>query len=146
MAVSTTHSVTVTDVLEAIPVKSSRVGATTDPVSTGMIEKWIESAAGQLNAMLQRHGIDPTSLGDDETELIQSGIIAFAAAMALVKFGGAQDLRSVHFDTWKDVKKTIREQPQDLGNSQKATAVIKSNIDTANPTRKDWDSDNFGGW
>lgn len=146
MAVSTTHSVTAGDVTRQLPVKSSRIGAATEPVSTTDLEDWIAEGAGQANAILSRHGIDPTTLGADEAETVRAGIIAYAAAKTLQSMGAPSDVTSRFWETWGSVRKTLRESPQDLGDAQKSTDAIKSNIDPTDPTEKNWDTSGFGGW
>jgi hypothetical protein len=146
MAVSTTHDVAAQDVLDELTFNTEHVGATTSPLSTTMIDQWVIQAAGQLNAIMTRHAIDPTTLGDDEAELVRAGVIAYAAAKALTRTHGAEaDVRR-QWETWGSVRKTLRETPQDLGASQLAENQIVSNIDVDNPTPKRWNSANFGGW
>lgn len=146
MAVSTTHSVTAQDVLDELPQRTAHVTATSEPLNTTQIERWVSQASGQLNAIMARHGIDPTTLGNDESELVRSGIIAYAAAKSLTRANAADaDVRR-QWETWGSVRKTLRDSPQDLGDSQKAENQIGSNVDPANPTPKKWGTDGFKGW
>lgn len=146
MAVSTTHDVTAQDVLDDLPYVTKHITATSEPLSTTLIERWVTQGAGQLNAIMTRHGIDPTTLGDDESELVRSGIIAYALAKSLQKRDADDAEIDRAWETWGSVRKTLRELPQDLGDSENADAVIISNVDADDPTVKRWDSDGFGGW
>ena len=147
MAVSSTHSVTAQNVLDELPVQTSKITATSNRINTSKVTDWIERASGVLNALLTKAGIDPTSLGDDESELVRSGIIAYAAGQASVVMQNIPaDVRSSYWDDWKDVKKILRESPQELGSAQDATDIIVSNIDPTDATTKEWDTDGFGGF
>jgi hypothetical protein len=147
MAASTTHNVTPGEVLGELPVQTSKVTATSTGANTTKIERWIDHAAGQLNAMLRRHGIDPTQLGDDESETIRAGILAYAAAKVAPQIGGVSSEEiSRLWETWGSVRKTARDNPQDLGADEDPTASVSSNIDTDSPTSSKWNADGFGGW
>lgn len=147
MGASTTHNVTPTDVLDELPVQTSKVTATSTGANTAKLEQWINQAAGQLNAILSRHGIDPTGLNDDEEELIRSGILAYAAAKAAPHISGvSSDAISRYWETWGSVRKTARDNPQDLGADEDPAASVSSNIDTDAPTSSQWNADGFGGW
>jgi hypothetical protein len=145
MAVTTTHNVDAQDVLDELPVQNSKVTATSNSLNTTKIEEWINRASGTVNALLNRVGVDPTQLGDDEAEFVRGAIIAYACARsAIVVPTISESVRESFWDTWKDARRTLKDSPQDLGKSQ--SSPIKSNVDTQEPTEKKWDSSNFRGW
>jgi len=138
-----THSVTDQDVLDVLPFDTSNVSASYKTQLTD----WIEDGAGILNALLERHGIDPAAdMTPNGSEVVKRGIVAYAAYQALVKAGFTGSQRGEFKGSFNEVKETIGSSPSDLGDSQSAGNVIKSNVDPQDPTPKSWDSANFGGW
>lgn len=138
------HGASVEGVLNQLPLKPSLITASSTPVSTALIETWIEQGAGQINALLARHNMD--FLGADEEMLVKAGIEAYAAAMALLKFGADEAVRRPFWEIWIDCRRVVRETPQDLGHSMRSEDVIKTNIDLSDPPTKRWASKTFGGW
>jgi len=138
------HGATLSNVVANLPLKAARITATSQPVNTALVQQWIESASGQINALLARHNME--TLGEDEQHLVRAGIEAFAGAMALGKFGADSDTRKPFWDIWNGCRKTVRETPQDLGNSMLPEDAIITNIDLEDPTRTSWTSKTFGGW
>jgi len=138
-----THSVTDQDVLDVLPFDTSNVSAS----YRSQLTNWIEDGAGILNALLERHGIDPAAdMTPNGSEVVKRGIVAYAAYQALVKAGFSGSQRGEFKGSFNEVKETIGSSPSDLGDSQSAGNVIKSNVDPTDPTPKKWDSANFGGW
>lgn len=141
-----THSVTVSDVLSVLPFDTSRITPSSDPVDTGMITDWIEDGAGILNASLERHGIDPaTDMTPNGSEVVRRGIVAYAACQSLTKAGFTGARLQEFKSTFETVERTIKDDPQSLGDTQSAKATIKSNVDPTAKTETEFGKD-FGGW
>lgn len=68
------------DVLDRSPMKSSTVGANTDPISTGDIDDLIQDAESKLAAQFEKAGIDPASLTDDQGRQAQNFVEVWCVA------------------------------------------------------------------
>lgn len=141
MAASTTHAVTASAIVARLPLKPGAVGGASSPLSTTVIDEWIDEAAGQLNALLQRHGVDPADIGGDTLSLVQTGIRAYVTARALSHRGFPPEQVNQQWETWNLVRQTLREDPQSLGDDQPADAQVVSNVDPSNPTVTRFDPD-----
>lgn len=130
MAVET-HGVTHSDALDELDVDQSLISSSSDRLSTTQIDRWIDRGAGQLNAILRARSIDPSSVADDERELIRSGVIAYAAAKSYRALGRS-DSADPHWEEWSSVRKTLRERDRDLGDEiDKGHEVRAPNVDTS---------------
>ena len=125
-----THDVTSTMVLNGLPFASGTVTSTSVGLNTVMLEEWIEEASGILNSLLKKHAIAPEDLTDDSKALVQTGIKAYARAQALMKRQFSDIQVQAQMSIWNEVKKTIRETPADLGDSQNTSAAIVTNVTT----------------
>lgn len=124
----TTYSVTTTDVLNDVGgVDTSVIGASSTPVTTSMIEEWIDRGAGQLNMILESKGISPSGLDDNGNELMRAGVIAYAKAKVLEKFN--RDA-SRAWEQFGSVRKTLREQEEDLGDNLDDGDIVLSNVES----------------
>lgn len=125
-----THDVTATMVLNGLPFASGTVTATSVGLNTVMLDEWIEEASGILNSLLKKHAIDPDNLTEDSKALVQTGIKAYAQAQALMKRQFPDIQIQAKMSIWNEVKKTLRETPADLGDSQNTSAAIVTNVTT----------------
>lgn len=122
--------------------QSVGITASSSGVNTSQIEDLIERAAGQLNALLDAHGMDPGDLGTDETRLVQAGIVAYAVGRTLHRVGRHEEAR-VYDEEWNFVREELSERPSSLGESREAAPGPRSNV-SSTPARK-WGK-NFKGW
>jgi hypothetical protein len=136
----TTHGVTTDSVLAKIAgnIDSSRISATSVPLSTGDVEEYIDEAAGEINAILTRAGLSPDSLDDDTTEQVQRAIRLGAAAQVLSTLGYTGGTYSDLRAQYEDLKRLYSNRREAL--NQRAGRV-RSNI-AASSTKRD---SKFGG-
>jgi hypothetical protein len=82
------YSVTAAMVLARLPVDASTIDANTEPLSTTIIDGYIEDGAAQLSGILSNLGI--TSVEDDDLKAqVQAAIIDFAVWKSLEKLPNA---------------------------------------------------------
>lgn len=122
--------------------QSVGITASSSGVNTAQIEDLIERAAGQLNALLDTHGMDPDDLGTDETRMVQAGIVAYAVGRTLHRVGRHEDAR-VYDDEWAFVRQELAERPSSMGEAREEAPDPRSNV-SSTPARK-WGK-NFKGW
>lgn len=132
MAATTTHSVTNADVQNELAVDTSQISSSSDRLSTGDIDSFIDRAAGQLNAIMRGRGVDPTSLEDDDQELVRSGVIAYATAKSYRALGHMSRADS-HWEEWGSIRKTLRSRDRDYGDDrpEDTKPIDDSNVDTS---------------
>lgn len=141
MAASTTHSVTAAGIVARLPFAPGNVTAATDALDTDTIDEWIDEAAAQLNALLQRHAIDPADIGGDTLSIVQSGIRAYTIARCLSHRNFPAERVEQQWETWNRVREMLRTEPQSLGDDQDATNQVVSNVDPNNATTTRFDAD-----
>lgn len=141
MAASTTHSVTAAGIVARLPFAPGNVTSSSDALDTDTIDEWIDEAAAQLNALLQRHGIDPSDIGGDTLSIVQSGIRAYAIARALSHRNFPAERVETQWENWNRVRDMLRTEPQSLGDDQEATNQVVSNVDPDDATTTRFDSD-----
>lgn len=131
------HTVTVEMVLDTLPVNTTTVTATSNGLNYGMVDGFISRAAGQVNALLVRHGISPESLDPDSSQLAQDAIVAYSAAYSLEKLGASPDLIERRLREYKELINTLKSDPQSLGSAQDQSQAlgVKSNIGNCNLSR-----------
>jgi len=83
----TSFGVTNADVLERVPLDTSQVDASSEPINTGDIDEFIQDASSAFVAILQRAGLDPASLNDDTQRQVQGAVEAYAVAEVLDVIG-----------------------------------------------------------
>lgn len=139
-----THGVTASAVIEdRLPFASGTITASSEGLSTSTIEGYITRAAGIINTLLERNGIDPENLGSNETELIKEAITAYVLASALERRQWDRDEVQRAWEAWHSLRKTIRESPSDLGKAD-VQGSIQTNVDTSSDANS-WGS-HFKGW
>lgn len=109
-----THNITTDDVLDRLPLETSRITATSKGLDTGQLDAWVVEAAGQLNALLSRAGADVDNLDDKDTELVRAGILAYAVARALEVANASDDQINRHWSQWLSTKDIVSTSPDTL--------------------------------
>lgn len=134
------HEVAAQDVLDTLPADTTSVTATSDGLSLGQIDKLIQRGAGQVNALLLRHGMDPAALDANSAQIGRDAIIAYAAAGALERLGADAGQIDRRTREWERLLKVLKEDPQSLGSAQNGHPITRSNIDTSTSgrARKRW--------
>lgn len=125
------HEVAAQDVLDTLPANTASVTATSDGLSLGQVDKLIQRGAGQVNALLLRHGMDPAALDANSAQLARDAIIAYAGAGALERLGAEAGQVDRRTREWERLLKTLKEDPQSLGSAQDAHPITRTNIDTS---------------
>lgn len=139
------HGVSYDLVVQILPADTTRITATSNGLNFGLIDNFIARAAGMVNAQLVRHGIEPSSLDFNTSQLAQDAIISYAAAFCLERLGGAPDQIERRMREWDKLLKLLMDKPQALGSAQDApgASVVKSNVNTSSPTRSRWRSRDY---
>lgn len=127
----TDFSVTVDDVLEKLPLDTSQITATTEPVSTTDIEGFVQDASSELRAVIDRAGIGYDSINDDTKRQMQSAVEAYAVAEALDAMGVTGRQYDKYRGKWEEARDRYTAQPSTMATSK---ARFKSNIDTDKST------------
>ncbi len=140
-----THGVGVEDVLDRLPLAKGSVTETSQGLTTTMLESWMVTAAGILNALMERMAIDPLTLGPNETQLVREGIVCFVEARALAAREYPEDRVARAHRQWDDVRRTVRDFPGDLGKSKSASSTVVSTASSGPSKPKRW-GDGFKGF
>lgn len=130
------HGVSCDDVLDTLPADTRHVSATSAGLNFGQVDGFIARAAGQVNALLARHGL--TSLDANSTQVARDAIIAYAAAYSLERIGAAADQIDRRMREWDRLTKQLASEPQNVGTAQDAagTLGVKSNLPTTSTERR----------
>lgn len=140
------HNLEEQDILDDYP---SQGGAHVTEDSQGLnlrvIRGYRDQAAGIINARLKRHGIVPEDLeeGSDEAEVARAAIRTYAVAKMLFKVQRADEGRDF-MRQWSELRDSISDEPENLGDAQSTAASISSNIST-DAVDDGWGGD-FSGW
>lgn len=139
------HGVDARLVLDTLPTNTTTVTATSKGLNLSQVDSFIARAAGIVNAQLVRHGISPDSLDPNTSQLAQDAIISYASAYCLERIGGSVDQIERRYREWNDIFTLLKNEPQSLGSAQDnaATLLVKSNIDTSNPSTRKWTTSTF---
>lgn len=137
----TEHDVTVEDVLDRLPMATGNIGPDTSGLSTGQIERWIGAGARRVNAIVRRHGMDPTDLPDHDIGILRDGIVAYAQWQCL-EARDYDDKAARAREEFNDVLDAIRAFPSEF-DSDDAADRIRSSESDGEPK---WSTDAFGGW
>lgn len=132
------HGVSYDDVLDTLPADTRHVSATSAGLNYGQIDGFIARAAGQVNALLARHGL---TLDANGTQLARDAIIAYAAAYSLERIGAAAEQIDRRMREWDRLTKQLASEPQNVGVAQDdaGTLGVKSNAPST-PTARRWGS------
>lgn len=126
-----THGVTNGDVLEAIEgiVDTSQIDATSNPINTSQIDRWVDEGAAQVNSALTKLGISNTAdLSDDNaTQQLADAIVSHAAYKTLRALGWSARAQEFKVD-FNDMVNQFRTTPSAL--NKRATLTI-TDIDTS---------------
>ena len=121
-------NVSVSDVVQKLPINASSISATTTPLSTTDIEAFISDAESIFAGLLSAQGRGVGELSEDALRQIQGGIKAYAVSECFLALGfpskGSDDQRA-RFD---EVRSMYASSPQSLAGS---ASRVKSNVDTS---------------
>lgn len=133
------HGVGHDDVLATLPADTRNVSATSVGLNYGLVDGYIERAAGQVNALLARQGFG--TLDANSTQVARDAIIAYAAAYSLERMGAQADQIDRRMGEWARLTKLLKEDPQSMGTAQDAagTLGVKSNAPACATARR-WGS------
>lgn len=111
------YSLTYVDVVAELPgIDAGSVTATTEPLSTAVINQYIEDGAGKLNAMLIARGVTPSASMDetDHAALVEA-VKAYATAKCLYALAATGELYAQAWERWNSVYAEYSNRPQQLG-------------------------------
>lgn len=108
-------AVTVNSILDRLPMDSSQITATTEPINTGAIESWIEEATSEMASLMRQRGFTPDSISTEALGMAKRAIRSYASSEALKAFGlmGDQYSNALSeyeriFDKYKDDVAALR--------------------------------------
>ncbi len=81
------YSLTYEDVLPHLPFDTSQVSPSSKPISTTMIDGFIQDGASEMTSILSRQSIEASSLSDDDERQIQKAIKWYAVRECLAVIG-----------------------------------------------------------
>ena len=97
-------------------------------LTRAQIDVWIRRGASQINGILVSKGVDVDTLTNDATGLVQSGIVAYVRLKVFTQSPGYEAQARVEGEEWGSIRKTLREQPGELGKSEDAAGSIASTV------------------
>lgn len=118
--------VTINSVLDRLPIDSSQITATTEPISTVRIEDWIEEATGEVGAMLTSHGFYPDDLDSDVLAIAKRAVRAYASAEGLKAFGMIGDQYSEYLGEYERIYAKFSHSPEALGKRSSSKSATRS--------------------
>lgn len=121
------YGITAADVLEQYPSDTATITAVSKGVNFGVIEQYRDQGAAALSNILKRHGINPEELDEDGAAQLRDAVIAYAIACCLIK-SGKPDVGRLYMDRFDLARRTLREQPQDLGDNQRAENQVHTSV------------------
>ncbi len=132
------------DIAAEIPgLDASSITATTRPLSTQKLETWISDGASQLNALLDRHTIDPTADLDDNTHaLVKEAVKAFAVAKALLVMNKGGEVYRAAWERWRTVFESYQNVPTNLGKEKRTRTRVRADTD-GGTDEDDWNFVDF---
>lgn len=141
MAVSNTWSVTPTIIVtQYLPDHNSYSDGASQSINNAVMTQYINQHAGRVNALLARHSIDQSQVGDDEAELIKLYIITSTVASIhakLQRWDAMREYRGLAADYWTEIQR-----PENLGDAQGTASTVHSNVPT-DSARLSKDKDKF---
>ncbi len=75
------------DVLQHLPIDSSQIGPSSEPISTSDLALYIEEAGGELAGYLAKMGYDTDDLTADVLAQLRNAIVSYAVQRALGAMG-----------------------------------------------------------
>jgi hypothetical protein len=81
------YNVTVDNVLDRIPMNTSQIGPSTEPIDTGDVEDAIDGAASDVSGAIERNGIDGSDLSDEAHRQLEKVVRDGAAAEIMRRTG-----------------------------------------------------------
>lgn len=121
----TDFGVTVNDVLEKIPLDTSQITSTTEPVSTVSLAGFIQDASSDLRGLLERSGLKVDSLGADTLRQMKTAVEAYVVAEALDAMGFMSMEARKYRQKWTDLYDRYSANPSTLADQR---SRFKSNV------------------
>jgi hypothetical protein len=126
------YGITSAKVLDELPNNIRGVTSSSQGLNTTKITAWIERAAGQVNALLERYGVtsDEVLLNDNSLEVARTAILSYAVAKSLeVAVANPADPRIERsWAQWRDAYKLLQDVPSTLGAALEPTDQVKANF------------------
>lgn len=123
---------TAADVLAELPSNTRGVTSSSEGLNTAKIEAWIRGGCGELQALMERAGIDPALAaveGSASREVARNGVIAFALAKALSKGMNPADPRiTTAWEEWRSAKSTLTKVPSSVGDVKPPKTGTHTNV------------------
>jgi hypothetical protein len=116
--------VTVDDVLAELPLDTSQVTSSSEPVSTGDIENWIQDGTSELANTLKRSGVVVDQLDGDSLQQLQKAVESYAVAQALDATGFLSERMEKYRRKWRELRDRYAANPQSV--SPNRTSVQSS--------------------
>lgn len=120
------------DVVDELPSNMRAISATSEGLNTTKIAKWIVRGAGQLQALMERAGVNPASAaveGSPSREVARNGVIAYALAKAMSLGMNPADPRIVAAqDEWAEAKRVLTAVPSSLGAVKPSETGTHTNV------------------
>lgn len=141
------HNLTEQDIIDDYPSSSgAHIGESTQGLNFRKIRGWRDQAAGIVNAILKRHGIDPEALeeGSDEAQVARAAIKAYAVAKMFFVAGRREEGRD-HMSEWSEIKKGLESEPENLGDAQLSSSGTVTNVPATQAASDTWGGD-WTGW
>lgn len=125
------YGVTSAQVVEHLPFDSSQISPTSKPLSTADIDNYfIPEANATITGMLDKAGIDQTTLDDDSKQQMQSAIINYCVMRSLLKIGQTGPLLDQAREQWDSALKWFGDRPSIIpARGVKATSNIDTSLD-----------------
>lgn len=135
------YNVTASDVLDKIPLDTSMIDGSSEPVSTTTIDGYIDEAASELSGLLRRADVDGTKLEAEAEKHIQTAILNYAAAETLSKLGHTGRDYTQKRARYEDVKQTLKGSAKQLDTER--GGGVKSTVNTSRAT-SEFQRDSYG--
>jgi len=101
-------------------------------LNTTKIDAWINRAAGQVNALLERNGVTSAEVlaNENSLEVARTAVLNYAVAKSLeVAVSNPADPRIVRsWEQWREAFKLLQDVPSTLGAALEPTDQVKANF------------------
>lgn len=140
---TTSFNVTVDEVLEDTPhIQKGNITSTSNPVNTGMVEGYIDSASSDMAALVRKNGQDPEQLSDDATEQIRKAVRAYAVKEIMQAMGAVEEKYRQYKEKWRHAYEKYDKQPSRMdGHSTEVHSNVSKKDD--HPFQEDFTSHDY---
>lgn len=122
---------TYTDLEEYVPIPVSLLTAS-DFITPDMITSWIEKGGARVAGLLTKAGIDPTTLDDNSTAIVQEAVLLNAALATMNRVGQTGEQRTDLKTRRDEAERRIAAQASTLPSRP---TTITSNVPDADSVR-----------